>query len=189
MIYEKTKISDCVIIRPKVFHDNRGSFFEAYSSKNYLETFINEREGPGNPLGSILIQSQWRQTNCSVSAYGVVRGIHIVPFAKLVTCLHGHVWDVVVDMRPESPTYLQWVGVGLDSPTRGDQTTQIYVPPGCGHGFFSYEDDSVVMYAQTGIFDPKVESSVNWRDKKLDIKWPFCSNYILSPKDEAAPHL
>ena len=190
MKYDKTKINDCLVIHLDLYRDKRGMFYESYNHLRYLKTFINTDggpawEGPGNPIGEQIVQSSWRQTNCSISHKGVVRGIHIAPFAKLVTCVSGYVWDVVVDMRKDSPTYLTWIGVDLMS----DYPKQVYVPPGCGHGFMSFENGSVVTYSQTGLYDPKLETSVNWRDKKLNIYWPRDYDYILSPKDEEAPFI
>lgn len=167
---EKTKIKDCMVIKPEPHKDDRGVFFELYNARLYLDCIPNE----------------WRQMNCSVSHEGVMRGIHIVPFAKLISCLHGYVIDVVVDMRKDSPSYLQWIFVDLMG---SDYPTQVYVPPGCGHGFLSVKDNSVITYMQTGCYNPEVESSVNWRDPKIGIKWPQGYKYILSPKDEAAPFL
>lgn len=164
---KQTKINDCFIIKPQTYPDHRGVFFEVY-----------------NKAGFGIADVEWQQMNCSASHLGVVRGIHIVPFAKLVTCVHGYVWDVVVDMRKDSPTYLTWVGIDLQA----SKPTQVYVPPGCGHGFMAFEP-SVVVYAQTGVYDPKLESSVNWRDPKINVDWPYSYEYIVSPKDSEAPFL
>ena len=188
MDYKQTEIADCIIIYPKRFPDERGVFFELYNDHRYLENFIHMRDGPGNPLGSILIQSKWRQTNCSVSNRHVVRGIHVTPFAKLVTCVLGHVWDVVVDMRKESPTYLKWVGIDL-AHDKDVEPTQVYVPPGCGHGFFAYEEGSVLIYQQNGTYDPYVETTIHWRDPTLAIAWPDAEDYIVSRKDELGEYV
>lgn len=159
----KTKIKDCVVFSHARYKDERGFFVELYNSASW-----------GIMGGQ---EVHWRQINCSHSRPNVVRGLHIAPFAKLVTCVKGHVWDVVVDMQS-----LQWVGVDLTS----ELMNQIYVPPNCAHGFLALEE-SVVVYSQTGTYDPKVETSVNWRDPNIGVTWPVREEYIVSPKDQAAP--
>ena len=115
MITVQTKIPDCIIYKPEFHKDKRGGFFELWNSND--------------------VPIDWKQVNCSISKKNVVRGIHVAPYAKLVTCLYGHIWDVVVDLRKDSPTYMQWLGVNLKYPQRKEQifAKQILVPPGCGH--------------------------------------------------------
>lgn len=151
------------------FSDSRGYFEEAFSVKNY-------------PIPVY-------QINVSRSNANVVRGMHVVPFSKICTCLRGRLFDVVADVRPDSPTYLNWYGLWLTE--RNCQ--QLYIPAGCAHGFFSGEDDTVLMYCQDGTYDPKTEREINWLDPKLNIKWPktwpFENEYVLSDKDRQAPFL
>jgi dTDP-4-dehydrorhamnose 3,5-epimerase len=109
--------------------------------------------------------------------------------------VYGHVYDVVVDMREGSPTYLKWIGVNLEAfpYDYSDTTTQVYVPPGCAHGFMSRCDNSVVVYMQSGTYDPKAERSVRWDDPTIGVKWPqpveernLNAKYIVSQKDQSA---
>jgi len=113
----------------------------------------------------------------------VVRGIHCSPYSKLVTCIKGRIWDVVVDLRKGSPTYLKWRGKEL-SPTQ-----QLYIPPRCGHAFISLDEDNIVMYFQGGTWNPKFEMDTNYLDPQINIKWPKAEQYILSDKDRNAPFL
>lgn len=145
------------------YPDQRGYFEEVYSSiHNY---YLNIR-----------------QANISCSHKNVVRGMHVAPFAKLCMCVSGRLFDVVADVRQNSPTYLQWFGVWLDP----SEVKQLYVPAGCAHGFFSAEDDSVLLYMQDDLYDPKIGTEINWRDPKLAIDWPSADEYILSDKDAKA---
>lgn len=160
----QTAIADCLVLVLNRHADDRGSLTELFRSSRY------QAHGLSTP---------WTQINCSTSRKNVVRGIHSAPFAKLVTCVHGRVFDVVVDLRPGSGTYGRWIGEEL-SPANG---RQVYVPPSCGHGFMALENESIVVYAQTGEYDPKIERTVNWRDPKIGIVWPAAEEYILSPRD------
>lgn len=147
-------------------HDHRGFFQEVYSSQRY-DGF------------------QAVQSNISRSERNVVRGMHIAPFGKLCTCVNGLLFDVVVDVRKDSPTYKGWFGIWL-----GDhESKQLYVPPGCAHGFFSAKTGTMLLYYQDGLYDPKVESLLHWRDPEIGIEWPWADDYILSEKDAAAPCL
>lgn len=163
----KTDIKDCVLIQPKHYGDNRGMNVELYNATRYKEAGIDHN---------------WTQSNCSRSNSKVIRGIHVVPFAKLVTCMSGCVYDVVVDTRPDSPTYLKWLGFLL----RPEEMMQVYVPPGCGHGFYSFAQGSVVVYLQSQEYDPKLEKTIIWNDPTIGIEWPKSDNYILSTKDQQA---
>lgn len=158
-------IADCMVVVLDRHTDARGELTELFRASRY------SAHGLTTP---------WTQINCSTSRKNVVRGIHIAPFAKLVSCIHGRVFDVVVDLRPASPSYRRWISEEL-SPANG---RQIYVPPGCGHAFMALEPDSTVVYAQTGEYDPKVERTVHWRDPEIGIVWPVADEYILSPRDK-----
>jgi dTDP-4-dehydrorhamnose 3,5-epimerase len=127
-----------------------------------------------------LPQFKVAQINCSVSQKNVIRGLHVAPFARLVYCVKGQVFDVVADVRKDSKTYLQYDSVILS----GHNQKSIFIPPFCAHGFLAMEDESIVVYAQDSTYDPKVEVSVNHADPKLNIKWPWP---ILSEKDKNAP--
>lgn len=164
MKIEEQEIADCFLVTGKRFPDDRGFLQELYSNRNPVKA-----DG-----------DHWQQVNWSVSKRDVVRGIHLAPYAKLVTCLTGRVFDVVVDLRPNSSTFKKWLGWWLDA----DEPTQIYVPPMCGHGFYSAEDNSTVVYLQEAIWHPSIEQIVHWEDHTINIRWPKPTNkYILSEKD------
>ena len=159
----KTDIQDCFLFVTPKHTDERGYFVELYNQSKYnLE--------------------EWRQLNYSFSHKGVVRGMHITPFAKLVSCVKGRIFDVVIDPRPESPTYLKWTGHEL-SPENGNQ---LLVPPFCGHGFMAL-DEALVVYQQDQCYNPTVESSIHWQDPTFAVKWPKCKDCIVSAKDIVAP--
>ena len=106
--------------------------------------------------------------------------------AKLVQVLSGEAFDVIVDLRKDSPTYLQWYGHHL----RASEHTQIYVPAGCLHGFLALTDDVVFLYKQSATYDPKTEFGVAWNDPDLGIEWPLDGlSPIVSPKDASNPTL
>ena len=155
-----------VIVEGENHFDDRGWFQELYSTAGAFPHLIGKE----------------RQLNMSCSKKGVVRGMHIAPFAKFCTCIRGRVYDVVADFRQKSPTYLKWFGIWLDA----DNKKQIFVPAGCAHGFFSAEDDSMFLYLQDGTYDPVNEQQVNWKDPKIGICWPPAQEYILSEKDKKA---
>ncbi len=158
-MFFKTNILHCYLTKFVCHEDNRGYFFEISKSP------------------------EWEQANCSFSKKNVVRGIHIVPYAKQITCISGKICDVVVDLRKESTTYLERLMVWL-SP---ENQLQINVPGGCGHGFMAVED-STIVYLQSGNYDPSSERNVFWRDETLNINWPSADEYILSDKDLNAPY-
>lgn len=125
------------------------------------------------------------QINVSCSNKNVVRGMHVVPFAKLCTCVRGSLFDVVADVRPDSPTYLKWFGVWLTE----ENHKQLFVPANCAHGFFAAEDNTALLYLQNGTYAPKLEREINWQDPQLGIEWPESGEYILSDKDRQAPFI
>jgi dTDP-4-dehydrorhamnose 3,5-epimerase len=116
----------------------------------------------------------------------MVRGLHyqVAPYreAKLVRCIRGAIWDVVVDLRPESDTYLRWYGVELAA----DNRRQLYVPEGCAHGYQVLEDDSEVFYHSSEFYTPEAERGVRWDDPAFDIRWPI-PEVTVSEKDRAWP--
>lgn len=135
------------------------------------------------------------QANTSVSVAGTLRGIHFAELppsqAKLVTCLHGSAYDVVVDLRVGSPTFGQWDSVVLDTTDR----RAVYLPEGLGHAFLAMEDDTVVSYLCSAPYAPGREHAVHALDPAIGIEWPTEApdgsriDLLLSPKDQAAPTL
>ena len=168
----KTKLSDCIIIEPKVYGDDRGFF---------LETFQTER------YATVGITLPFVQDNHSRSSKGVLRGLHFQktkPQGKLVRVIRGEVYDVAVDIRLGSPTYGRWEAVVLSE----DNKKQFWVPPGFAHGFMVISDFADFEYKCTDYYDPTDEGSLLWNDPDLNIPWPIESP-VLSEKDARAPLL
>lgn len=124
------------------------------------------------------------QITVSRSCKNVIRGLHCSPHHKMVCCPTGRAFDVVVDLRPNSPSFLQWDGAWLD------RTTHIVIPPFCAHGFFASEDDTAILYLQGGCFAPALDFSVRWDDPRIAVAWPKpidADDYVISPKDRNNP--
>lgn len=165
---QKTPIQEvdgAYVIEIDRYVDNRGYFQEIFSTARYAPEF-----------------PEIAQTNISFSDKNVVRGMHVAPFAKLCTCLRGRLFDVVADVRKDSPTFGNWFGLWLDETNK----KQLFVPTGCAHGFFSAEDNTILCYLQDGLYSPKFEYEIHFQDPTLNIQWPHADNYIVSEKDDAA---
>ena len=161
-------IPGLLLIEPDVFRDPRGLFWETYHIRRYADAGLPER---------------FVQDNFSHSVRGTLRGLHYQePHAqgKLVMVVEGAVYDVVVDIRKGSPTFGHWQGVDLSS----DHYRQLYVPPGCAHGFCVTSAYAGVLYKCTELYSPKDERGIIWNDPTLAIAWPVPSP-LLSPKDQA----
>lgn len=151
------KLPGVVLIEPKVFGDSRGFFMETFQSKRY-------HEDAG-------IDLEFVQDNYSRSSKGVLRGMHFQktqPQGKLVRCVRGEIFDVVVDINPESPTYGEWVGEVLDE----DSHRQLYIPPGYAHGFQVLSDIADMEYKCTDYYRPDDEGCLIWNDPDVGIEWP-----------------
>jgi len=167
-----TQIPDVLVIEPKVFGDARGFFFESFNEKAF-------REQTGT-------QVEFKQDNHSRSAKGVLRGLHYQvrqPQGKLVRVVRGAVFDVVVDIRQDSPTFGKWVGVELTE----DNHLALWVPPGLAHGFLVVSESADVLYKTTDYYAPQYERSIAWNDPAIGIRWPLDGEPQLSAKDAAAP--
>lgn len=166
-----TEIPDVCIIKPLVFADDRGYFFESYNREKFLASALN--------LNFI-------QDNESRSMKGVLRGLHFQqqPYAqgKLVRVMRGAVLDVAVDIRKKSPTYGKWVSIVLT----GDNKYMYWIPEGFAHGFLTLEDDTVFFYKCTNVYNKASEGSIRWNDPDLNINWGI-ENPILSEKDKISP--
>ncbi|WP_373949465.1 dTDP-4-dehydrorhamnose 3,5-epimerase [Vibrio pomeroyi] len=168
----KTKLQGCIIIEPTVFGDNRGFFLETFQEERYFKAGIKER---------------FVQDNRSRSTHGVLRGLHFQkskPQGKLVSVTHGEVFDVAVDLRPNSETFGQHEAVILT----GDNKLQFYVPPGFAHGFCVLSESADFQYKCTDYYDPSDESGLLWNDPELKIEWPLLE-LQLSEKDRVQPLL
>lgn len=165
----ETKIDGVKIIQPKVFDDTRGFFLETFEKKRYQQM-----------LG---IKVEFVQDNHSRSSRGVLRGLHFQqanPQGKLVRVVRGEVFDVAVDIRPNSPTYGAWEGIILSE----ENKAQFWVPPGLAHGFVVLSDVADFEYKCTDYYNPAYEGCLLWNDPQVGIEWPIDAP-LLSKKDQA----
>jgi dTDP-4-dehydrorhamnose 3,5-epimerase len=174
MKFITTDIKDLIIIEPDVFGDNRGWFSESYNHEVFKQ----------NNILTIFMQD-----NHSYSASkGVLRGLHFQnnPKAqtKLVRCTKGRIWDVAVDLRKNSPTYLKWFGLELTA----ENHKMLLVPQGFAHGFITLENDCEVQYKVDNHYDKTSDRSIRFDDPIINIEWPKIE-FILSEKDKNAPLL
>lgn len=170
MLIIDTKIPDVKIIEPSVFGDERGFFMETWNQKKFEELVT------GKP-------TKFVQDNHSKSKKGILRGLHYQTEntqGKLVRVVSGEVFDVAVDIRQNSPTFGQWVGVYLSA----ENKRQLWVPEGFAHGFYVTSEEAEFVYKCTSYYNPKAEHSIIWNDKRLAIEWPILDGPNLSMKDE-----
>ncbi len=169
MQINKTPIVGALLITPKVFGDARGYFVETWQEKRYVEAGIS---------------LPFVQDNHSRSGQGVLRGLHFQkkkPQGKLVSVSMGSVYDVIVDIREDSPSYGQWYGVELNA----ENQCQLWVPPGLAHGFVVTSPWAHLHYKVTDYYDPQDEGAFAWNSPSLGITWPVESP-LLSEKDATA---
>jgi dTDP-4-dehydrorhamnose 3,5-epimerase len=165
-----TGIEDLALIEPDVHGDERGFLVETFRKHD---------------LADLGIDADFVQDNHSRSRGRVLRGIHLQKGqAKLVRCPRGRIWDVAVDLRPDSPTYKQWEGHELD----GETHRQLFVPAGFGHGFCLLTEEADVLYRLSSYYDPELEMGVAWNDPEIGIEWPI-DDPMLSERDRSAPSL
>ena len=171
MEVKKTKINGVFLIKPQVFNDNRGHFFESFNSKKF-----NEATG---------LDVQFVQDNQSLSSKNVLRGLHFQhpPFAqaKLVSVIKGEVLDVVVDIRKESDTYGEYIAENLNE----ENHHQLFIPEGMAHGFLTLKDDTIFSYKCSNYYDKGSEDGIIWNDSNLKIDWKI-KNPLVSEKDQLA---
>lgn len=166
MHFRPTSLEGVIVIEPDVYRDPRGFFLESYSVEKY-------RAGG--------IEADFVQDNHSRSARGTLRGLHAQwrrPQGKLLRVVAGEIFDVAVDIRRGSPTYLQWVGVTLSA----ENFHQIYVPPGFAHGFCVVSEIAEVEYKCTDLYDPGYELRLLWNDPAIGVQWPI-REPLLSTQD------
>ena len=171
----KTDIEGLLIIKPKIFKDSRGYFFESFSQREF-----NEK----------VAQIQFVQDNESCSSYGVMRGLHFQkpPYSqsKLVRCVKGRVFDVAVDIRKGSPTYGKHVAVELSA----ENHLQLFIPKGFAHGFAVLSEEAIFQYKCDEFYTPQSEGGIQLMDESLGINWPISADdAILSDKDKIYPKL
>ena len=175
MEYQQTDIEGVYIIRPRVFDDSRGYFFEAFKQQEFEEY-----------IGKIAFM----QDNESKSSYGVLRGLHYqkgnMSQAKLVRVIKGRVLDVAVDIRKSSPTFGRHVMVELSD----ENKLQLFIPRGFAHGFLVLSDEAIFTYKVDNAYAPESEAGIRFDDPSLGIPWPLGKNDIqTSEKDTRAPLL
>lgn len=165
-----TAIPDVKIIEPKVFGDDRGFFYESFNQKDFCEAI-------GQKVDFV-------QDNHSKSAKNVLRGLHyqVSPKAqgKLVRVVQGEVFDVAVDIRKDSKTFGQWVGVTLSA----ENKKQLWIPAGFAHGFLTLSETAEFLYKTTDYYAPEYERCILWNDATLAVAWPLLESPVMSSKDE-----
>jgi dTDP-4-dehydrorhamnose 3,5-epimerase len=172
MIFTETTLKGAFIIDIEKYNDERGFFARSWCENEMMEHGIN--------INII-------QTNISFNKHkGTLRGMHFqkAPYqeAKFVRCTNGSIWDVIIDLRKESPTFKQWVGFEL---TRRNYR-MLYIPKDFAHGFITLEDDTEVSYLMSEIYVPNASCTIRWNDPFFKINWPF-QPYVISEKDKLQP--
>ena len=166
----KTPLEGLLVIKPRIFGDDRGYFFESWSKKSFSEA--------GLDLNFV-------QDNQSLSSKGVLRGLHFQnpPYSqgKLVRVIKGAVLDIAVDIRKDSPTYGQHFSVELSEKNK----TIVWIPPGFAHGFTTLKDNTIFTYKCTGVYNKESEGTLIWNDKDLNINWEV-NDPLVSEKDLVA---
>lgn len=153
-----TAIADVLLMEPRVFGDARGFFYESFNARDFA--------------AATSLDVNFVQDNHSKSARGVLRGLHYQvqqPQGKLVRVVAGEVFDVVVDIRPQSPTFGQWVGEHLSASNQ----RQLWIPPGLAHGFLVLSESAEFLYKTTDYYAPEFERCLAWDDPNLKIDWPL----------------
>lgn len=169
-----TRLPSVIMLQPVVLEDERGHFFEAFNQAEFAEL-----TGVTTPFV---------QDNESQSRLGVLRGIHLQnpnPQGKLVRVIEGAVFDVAVDLRQSSATYLGWVGIELTAANR----TQLWIPEGFGHAYLTLSQTARVLYKTTAPYDRASDHAVAWNDPAIGVTWPLDATPTLSPRDAAAPRV
>ena len=171
--FTSLSIPGVTLVEPKTFFDERGYFFESFKSSDF------QKAG----LPTLFVQD-----NFSFSKKGVIRGLHYQqsPKAqgKLISVIKGRAWDVAVDIRQDSETFLKWVALELDDQNHA----MLYIPPGFAHGFLALSDEVLLLYKCTNEYDPQADRGIRWDDPDIVIQWPI-KKPILSVKDRQLPYV
>lgn len=170
MIFHETKLKGAFTIEIEPIRDNRGFFARANCRREFAEYDLT---------------TDFVQSNITFSpTKGTIRGLHyqIAPHkeVKLVRCTRGAIYDVIVDLRPESVTFMQWLATTITA----DERNMIYIPGGFAHGYQTLEDDTEVFYQVAQFYAPEYERGIRWDDPALNIAWPQTDSLILSEKDK-----
>ena len=170
----ETLFSEVKIIKPQVFGDERGFFFESFNARDFAR--------------EVGIEAIFVQDNHSRSVNGVLRGLHYQiqhAQSKLVRVAEGEIFDVVVDVRRNSPSFGKWFGTTLSA----DNREQLWVPSGFAHGFVVLSESAQVLYKTTDYWFPEHERCITWNDPEIGIEWPINFEPVLAAKDRAAKRL
>jgi dTDP-4-dehydrorhamnose 3,5-epimerase len=174
MLVTPTSLPEVLVIQPKVFGDERGFFLESFNQRAFD--------------AAVGRSVRFVQDNHSRSQHGVLRGLHyqLPPHdqGKLVRVAQGCVFDVVVDLRRSSASFGRWMGMELS----GENHKQVWVPPGCAHGFLVLSDSADVLYKVTSYYAPQAEVCIRWDDPALGVTWPTVQQIVLSTKDRSGRH-
>ncbi len=167
--FEPQRIKDVILVKPKVFGDNRGFFLESYKKSDFFANGITV---------------EFNQDNHSKSTSHVLRGLHYqeAPYgqAKLVRCSRGRIYDVAVDIRKNSPTFAQYVKVELSE----ENKNMLFIPEGFAHGFVVLSNEAELLYKASGEYAPNADRGIIWNDKDINIDWEIDFEPILSEKDK-----
>ncbi|MBS1820784.1 MAG: dTDP-4-dehydrorhamnose 3,5-epimerase [Acidobacteria bacterium] len=164
-----TPLHDVLLLQPQRFGDSRGWFAEVFNA---------------NTFASAGLPSSFVQDNQSFSARGVLRGLHYQlgkPQGKLVRVLSGHIWDVAVDLRRDSPSFGKWAGFHLKPRNEAGELEMLWIPEGFAHGFLVLSETAEVLYKTTDVYYPAGERSILWNDPTLNIGWPLDALEGLRP--------
>jgi dTDP-4-dehydrorhamnose 3,5-epimerase len=175
MRFTELRLSGALLIEPDRRADERGWFARTWCREEFA------RRG---------LPDAWAQCSAAFNRRrGTLRGLHYqadpFPEAKLVRCTHGAVYDVIVDLRPDAPTFAQWVAVELS----GENGRQLFVPPGFAHGYQTLTDGAELDYLISEAYRPELARGVRWDDPALAIAWPDCPERIVSERDRSFPDL
>jgi dTDP-4-dehydrorhamnose 3,5-epimerase len=169
MKVSSTQLPEVLLIEPSVYSDDRGFFFESFNQRTFEQA-----------LGYAV---SFVQDNHSLSTQGVLRGLHYQENpheqGKLVRVVHGEVFDVAVDIRPDSVYFGRWIGIHLSA----ENKRQLWVPPGFAHGFLTLSDTAQFLYKTTAYYAPKAERCIAWNDPTINVTWPIRIPPQLSAKD------
>ncbi len=172
MLFTQTSLKDAYVIEPERVEDDRGYFARTWCQQEFADRGLD---------------SELSQCNISFNhQQGTVRGMHLqlLPFAetKLVRCTHGAMYDVIVDLRPDSPTFQQWTAIDLTA----DNLKALYVPKGFAHGFQTLTDDTSVFYQMSGCYQPGFARGFRWNDPTFKIDWPLPVK-VIADRDRDYP--
>lgn len=173
MKFHKQKINGVYLIRPEPFIDNRGIYRRHFCKKELKEHSINFQVAQAN-----IVENKHAFT---------IRGFHYQkpPFGegKILSCINGSAYDIVLDINPKSPTYLKWQGFNLNEENRNS----LYIPPGCTHAILTLEDNTIIFYYSSEFYNPKAESGIRYNDPFFNFKWPHQPR-VISDKDQNHPN-